>query len=129
MTHHPYRARKNPTARGRLAPTCAALLSLALSACGGSGDGLAPGAPGDGGLGENRQSNPPGKYDLFNQCWVMKADDAYVVRQGENFFANGATAAEAEKFYMRAANLARYLFYTPDAVSYTHLTLPTILLV
>lgn len=116
---HPYHARKDPTSRGRFAPTVAILLSLALAACGDSGTGLTPGAQRDGDTGENRQSDAPGKYELFNQCWVMKADDAYVVRQGENFFANGATAAEAEKFYMRAANLARYLFYTPDEMLLT----------
>lgn len=60
-----------------------------------------------------------GKYDLYNQCWVMKAGSAYVVRDGETFVANGTSAASAEKFYMRAANLARYLFYTPDEMLMT----------
>ena len=55
-----------------------------------------------------------GKYDLYNQCWVMKLDGNYVVRDGANFRATGSNADDAEKFYMRAANLARYLFYTPD---------------
>ncbi len=60
-----------------------------------------------------------GKYDLYNQCWVMKAGSAYVVRDGETFVANGTSAASAEKFYMRSANLARYLFYTPDEMLMT----------
>ncbi len=59
-----------------------------------------------------------GKYDLFNQCFVMKADDGYVTRSGAAFTAGG-NRAEAEKFYMRAANLARYLFYTPDEMLMT----------
>ncbi len=59
-------------------------------------------------------SDSLGKYDLYNQCWVMKAGNAYVVRDGDTFVAKGATTDGAEKFYMRAANLARYVFYTPD---------------
>lgn len=76
---------------------------------------------GEAGSGVGGEDNGPGgssanlgKYDLYNQCWVMKAGDAYVVRDGQRFVANGASADDAEKFYMRAANLARYLFYTPD---------------
>lgn len=60
-----------------------------------------------------------GKFDLFNQCWVMRAGGDYVVRDGDGFVANGTSPDEAEKFYMRAANLARYLFYTPDQMLLT----------
>ena len=75
----------------------------------GGGSGTPPPATGD----------ALGKFDLFNQCWVMRADGAYVVRDGSAFRANGASADEAERFYMRAANLARYLFYTPDEMLMT----------
>ncbi|WP_372777944.1 peptidase M19 [Litorivivens sp.] len=63
--------------------------------------------------------SPLGKYDLYNQCWVMKVGSDYVVRDGETFVANGTSAGSAEKFYMRAANLARYLFYTSDEMLMT----------
>lgn len=49
----------------------------------------------------------------------MQANDAYVVRNGEGFAATGESSTEAEKFYMRAANLARYLFYTTDELLMT----------
>ena len=92
-----------------------ALLAIAgISACGANGDD-----DGDAGNPPNTPSTELGKYDLYNQCWVMQADGAYVVRDGESFVANGTSADEAEKFYMRAANLARYLFYTPDEMLMT----------
>lgn len=49
----------------------------------------------------------------------MRADGAYVVRDGDGFAARGDSADGAEPFYMRAANLARYLFYTPDEMLLT----------
>nr|MBV6631063.1 hypothetical protein [Oceanococcus sp. HetDA_MAG_MS8] len=86
-----------------------------LAGCGGGRPAAAPG----GGAGSGNAPPPVagqalGKYDLFNQCWVMKADGNYVTRAGDAFFANGQSADDAERFYMRAANLARYLFYTTD---------------
>lgn len=88
--------------------------TLVLAGCGSSAaPGGAAGSP-TGGSGE-----VPGKYDLYNQCWVIKADGAYVVRDGSSFRANGDSAETAERFYMRAANLARYLFYTPDRMLLT----------
>lgn len=54
------------------------------------------------------------KYGLYNQCFVVRADGGYVLRGDAGYTAGGTDAAGAEKFYMRAANLARYLFYTPD---------------
>ena len=75
--------------------------------------------PGGGGGAQPPAGNALGKYDLYNQCWVMRADGAYVVREGSAFRANGASLDEAERFYMRAANLARYLFYTPDEMLMT----------
>ena len=88
-------------------------LGILLAACGGGREPLAAGPGGQ------RPDGAPGKYDLYNQCWVMQADGAYVVRDGGNFVASGASADEAERFYMRAANLARYLFYTPDEMLMT----------
>lgn len=94
-----------------------ALAAASLFACGNSGTSVPAGGGGGGGT-----PPPPGKlgkYDLYNQCWVMKADGAYVVRDGSVFRATGSSADEAERFYMRAANLARYLFYTPDEMLLT----------
>lgn len=97
-----------------IAAVSAAVLSLSLAGCFDSGGPPA----GDQNLNESgegvAQDDVLGKYDLFNQCFVMKADGAYVTRSGSDFSASGAQAGEAERFYMRAANLARYLFYTPD---------------
>lgn len=96
-----------------LIPRVAALAgSIILAACGNSSapSGQVVTTPDPG----NNPTGALGKFDLFNQCWVMRADGDYVVRDGDSFVANGASADEAEKFYMRAANLARYLFYTPD---------------
>lgn len=97
---------------------CIATASFALvAACGNSGSpggstvsdpGVVPGAGG-----------AFGKFDLFNQCFVMLADGAYVARAGDGFAATASDADGAEKFYMRAANLARYLFYTPDEMLLT----------
>lgn len=109
-----------PRSRRPFAGMCRALpvllLSVVVAACNSSSGGSGDGKRGGGGSGPGEAL---GKYDLFNQCWVMKADGAYVVRNGSDFVANGASAGDAEKFYMRAANLARYLFYTPDEMLLT----------
>ncbi len=103
--------------RARMSLLAATATLLALAGCdGGRSSPVTP--PGGGG------GNPPtpatlGKYDLFNQCWVMRADGGYVVRDGDGFAARGASAEDAERFYMRAANLARYLFYTADKMLLT----------
>lgn len=94
--------------------------SLMLTACPNSGNQTNTGNPASSGLPNTVGSNGPfGKYDLFNQCFVMKADGTYVTRNGSDFKADGEQVAEAELFYMRAANLARYLFYTPDEMLLT----------
>lgn len=54
------------------------------------------------------------RFDLANRCFVLKANDDYVVRDGENFIASGTDANSAERFYMKPAGLGRYLFYTSD---------------
>ena len=95
------------------AAAIAICLGALLAACGGGREPLAAGPGGQ------RPDGAPGKFDLYNQCWVMQVDGAYVVREGEGFAARGASATEAEKFYMRAANLARYLFYTNDELLMT----------
>lgn len=117
---HPARQRQS-TLLSFCLSTCrvlgSTLLAASLVACGTSEP-----------LGDDPVSGTPdiplpnrvlGKFDLFNQCWVMKADGAYVVREAGDFSATGTTADEAEKFYMRAANLARYLFYTTDEMLMT----------
>jgi hypothetical protein len=96
---------------------------------------FAPGATGSRGGTLNIPSNAPSspntvslsgtgvqaltRYDLANRCFVLKANGAYTVRNGSAFIANGADAAAAEKFYMRAAGLGRYLFYTSDRMLMT----------
>ncbi|MEN8721237.1 MAG: hypothetical protein ABF296_13340 [Oceanococcaceae bacterium] len=109
---------RGTTANRSMQTFCVLALTAALAACNLSGGRTAPDAPASDGPGE-RPSGPLGKFDLFNQCWVMQADGAYVVRDGDGFAATGADANDAEKFYMRAANLARYLFYTPDEMLLT----------
>jgi hypothetical protein len=59
------------------------------------------------------------KYDMANRCFVIQADGAYVTRAGSGFTASGADAAAAEHFYVRAAGLGRYLFYTTDKMLLT----------
>ena len=88
------------------------LLAGVLAACSNSE------APG-GGSTPIGGSGALGKYDLYNQCWVMRLDGRYVIRDGSNFLATANSAEQAEKFYMRAAGLARYLFYTPDQMLLT----------
>jgi len=107
------------TSRVNWRATIVVAVPLLLTACGLSGGRDIVESAGGGGDEPPRLSGSPGKYDLYNQCWVMQADGAYVVRSGESFVASGADADAAEKFYMRAANLARYLFYTPDEMLLT----------
>lgn len=101
----------------RFHPTVRSITSLLLAgilaACSNSdapGGGSTPVGGGGGAL---------GKYDLYNQCWVMRLDGRYVIRDGNNFLATANNPEQAEKFYMRAAGLARYLFYTPDQMLLT----------
>ena len=102
------------THSGRFRPVCATLAALILVACGGSEPVDGPTGPGSGGDGDDPSDQVLTRFDLYNQCWVMKADGAYVTRDGDRFFASASGVDEAEKFYMRAANLGRYLFYTTD---------------
>ncbi len=104
-------------ARPGLQWLAAAAVTAGLAGCGSSAPVTAPG----GGDGDGGGSTPTalGRYDLYNQCWVMRADGDYVVREGDGFVAGDATVDQAERFYMRAANLARYLFYTPDSMLLT----------
>ncbi len=57
---------------------------------------------------------PDSRFDLANGCYVLRANDQYVVRDGAAFVASGADASSAEHFFMKPANLSRYLFYTVD---------------
>ncbi len=52
------------------------------------------------------------RFDLASRCFVLKANGKYVASDASGFIANGSTAAGAEHFYMKAAGLGRYLFYT-----------------
>lgn len=94
----------------RRAMVAATIALLTLTGCGRS----TPIATQGDGTDEPTTPTTLGRFDLFNQCWVMRADGDYVIREGEGFVARGTNADQAERFYMRAANLARYLFYTPD---------------
>jgi hypothetical protein len=93
----------------------AAAVAVAIAGCGSSSNAPTGTPPGGGGP----TPTTLGKFDLFNQCWVMRADGDYVVRDGAGFAARDVDADQAERFYMRAANLARYLFYTPDGMLLT----------
>lgn len=91
-------------------------LAVSLAGCGESAPGgsavVTP--PGGGG-------NAPAvsKFDLANRCFVLKANNAYVGRDGTSFVANAATAEAAERFYMKPAGLGRYLFHTSDSLLMT----------
>ncbi|MDX1497873.1 MAG: hypothetical protein R3352_09980, partial [Salinisphaeraceae bacterium] len=91
-----------------------ASLIIFLAACGGGDND-------DDNAGSSTSANrdTSSKYGLYNDCFVMKADGAYVVRGESGYTADGSDAEAAEKFFMRAANLARYLFYTPDEMLLT----------
>lgn len=97
----------------RQIPVRAALLGVVLAAgltaCG-SSDPPAGGSTvgGSGPIGGSR-------FALAGRCTVVKANGAYVVRDGTGFLANGTDAAAAQRFLMRASGLGRYLFYTADA--------------
>lgn len=105
---------------------CLGLLfaSTALIGCGGSSSsGSVQGIPGTPGNPDNPDNpdepgTPPdaplSRFDLANECYIMRADSNYVMREGNSFVARGDDPASAVPFYMRAANLGRYLFYTPD---------------
>ena len=84
--------------------------TVALAGCGEStgprGSITVPG-PGNG-----NTAPPMAKFDLANRCFVLKAAGQYVVSDATGFVANAASAASAERFYMKPAGLGRYLFYT-----------------
>ena len=69
---------------------------------------------------------PDSRFDLANGCYVLRANDQYVVRDGAAFVASGADASSAEHFFMKPANLSRYLFYTVDEQLMTAQGLPLI---
>ncbi len=81
-----------------------ALATLALAACRSdvSTSGGAPGAA------------PLSRYDMAQGCYTLRANDLVVVREGEGYAARAGNVAGAEPFFMQAANLGRYLFYTVD---------------
>jgi hypothetical protein len=84
------------------------LAAAALAGCGSSTPLSGTDVPDD-------QPGPPvSRYDMANRCFVLKADDAYVVRDGAGFVANGTDAASAERFYMKPTALGRYMFHTAD---------------
>ncbi len=59
-------------------------------------------------------------YDLAEGCFVMKANGKYAVRKGNSLIADGTgSAATAEHFFMQAAGLSRYVFYTADKMFLT----------
>ena len=86
-----------------------AVLALALAGCGVSTEPEVVAAASDG-----KAKPVKTLYDLAGRCFVLKANDAYAVRSGDGFAATGADADSAERFYMQATGLGRYLFYTAD---------------
>ncbi|MBI2383726.1 MAG: peptidase M19 [Gammaproteobacteria bacterium] len=86
-------------------------IAVVVAAC---ADGQAPKAATEG-----VNTPPSSRYDLANRCFTMKAGGAYTVREGSGFVANGASADGAERFYLKAAGLGRYLFYTADKMLMT----------
>jgi len=61
------------------------------------------------------RSTPITRYDLANQCYVMKTErEQFVVREGSGFAATALSAAAAERFYLKPTALGRYLFHTRD---------------
>lgn len=88
-------------------------LALALGACGDSSSvAVATPAPGQPGTPPPVTPATMSKFDLANRCFVLKAGGKYVVSDATGFVASGTSAAGAERFYMKPAGLARYLFYT-----------------
>ena len=104
---------KNRLVSAAMRGVASLLIAATLTACSNSE------TPGGGSTAVGGGGGALGKYDLYNQCWVMRMDGRYVIRDGNNFLATANTAEQAEKFYMRAAGLARYLFYTPDRMLLT----------
>ena len=90
----------------------AAVTSVALAGCSSSSGPAAVADVGAGGGGAT--GAPVTRYDLANRCFLVKANGAYVVRNSSGFAATGGSASTVEHFYMRAAGLGRYLFYTAD---------------
>ncbi|MEQ1439546.1 peptidase M19 [Fontimonas sp. SYSU GA230001] len=86
------------------------MLALALSACGGGGGG------GNGAEGPGPQQAPATRFDLANRCFALKSltSGTFVVRDGNGYAASAASAAAAERFYMKPTALGEYLFYAAD---------------
>ena len=84
--------------------------ALTLAACGSSKSTITVTTPADAPAGA-----PVSRYDMANRCFVAKANDAYIARDGASLVANAASADAAEHFYMKPAGLGRYIFYTKDA--------------
>lgn len=59
------------------------------------------------------------RYDLANRCFVVRANGAYVQRDGETLSAKALSAATAERFYMKPTALGRYLFHAADGTLMT----------
>ncbi|WP_374960889.1 peptidase M19 [Spongiibacter tropicus] len=79
-----------------------------LSACGG---GSSSSGSNGGGSSEPRIEN---RYSLASHCFTMQsADDRYAGIDGEDTVLS-SSAIEAEPFFMQAATLGKYLFYTSD---------------
>ncbi len=92
------------------------LVAIALTGCGASNG---PGAPTGGVNPPDTSGSIASKYDMANRCFAVKADGSYLVADGSGFAASGSDAASAERFYMKPAGLARYVFYTADQMIMT----------
>ncbi len=95
-----------------------AILGLAasalLSACGGgsSSGGSTNDGTGDGGTSEPRIES---RYSLASQCYTLQttSDQRYTGLQGDDTTLS-SLASSAEPFFMQAATLGKYLFYTSE---------------
>jgi len=73
----------------------------------GGGDATPPGAS---------AATPATRYSLANGCFALRAAarDRFVVKDASHYRASVATAAGAERFYMKATRLGSYLLYDSD---------------
>ncbi len=120
-SHSPSRRRG---VRASSAALSAVILCMALSACDSSAPSLpatpiAPVPPVVAAPGGPAMAPVMSKFDLANRCFVLRANERYVQRDGVNLVASGSDATGAERFYMRPAGLGRYLFYTADRLLMT----------
>ncbi|HEX4896060.1 MAG TPA: hypothetical protein VFV11_07005 [Solimonas sp.] len=87
----------------------AALVVCVLSACSSDRPAAVTVTPGG-------NATPQTRFDLANRCFVLQSLDSrqYVQRDGDGFAATAASAADAERFYLKPTALGKYLLQAPD---------------